>query len=47
MALVSFADNFGQITLYQNYQLQWQYISKFNQYNANKIACNKKITQKS
>ena len=29
MSLVGFSGNFGQISLYQNYQLQLQYISKF------------------
>ena len=26
MSLVSFSDSLGQISLYQNFQLQWQYI---------------------
>ena len=30
MSLVSFSDNFGQISLYPNYQLQWQCIGKLN-----------------
>ena len=29
MSLVSFSDNFGQISIYKNYHLQCQYISKF------------------
>ena len=31
MSLVSFSDNFGQISLYKNYQLQWQYIKQCKQ----------------
>ena len=30
MSLVSFSDNFAQISLYKKYQSQWQYISKFD-----------------
>ena len=29
MSLVSFSENFGQISLYHNYYLQMQFISKF------------------
>ena len=29
MSLVSFSDNSGQNSLYQNYQLQWQYLTYF------------------
>lgn len=36
MSLVSFSDNVGQIILYQSYQLQGHYISKFEIYNANR-----------
>ena len=42
MSLVSFSDNFGQISLYQNYQLYWQYISKFKLYNPTKTTCDEK-----
>ena len=42
MSLASFSDNFGQMSSYQNYQLKWQYICKFEYYNANKTACNEK-----
>ena len=40
MSIVSFSDKFGQTSLFQNYQLQWQYINKFEEYNANKTTCN-------
>ena len=33
---------FGHIPVYQNYQLQWNYISKLESYNANNITCNGK-----
>ena len=52
MSFVSFSDNFGQISLYQNYQLQGQFISKFEFNGAKKkhtqkvgkTACNEKTT---
>ena len=37
LSLVCLSDNFGQISLYQNYQLQWQYICKFEYINAKNI----------
>ena len=42
MSLISFSDNFSQVSLYQNHQLQLQYISKFDKYNGIKTAWNEK-----
>ena len=42
MSLVNFSDEFCQIRLYQNYQRQWNYIRKFDKYNANNTTCNGK-----
>ena len=40
MSLFSILDNFGQSSLYRNYVLEWQDISKFELYNASKASCN-------
>ena len=42
MSLISFSDNFSQISLYKKCQLQLQHICKLELYNANKTACNEK-----
>ena len=45
MSLVGFSEYFGQFSLYKNYQLQFQYISKQNsmqQKNTLKLKINKK-----
>ena len=45
MSLFSILDNFGQSSLYRNYVLEWQDISKFELYNASKASCNAKPHQ--
>ena len=43
MSLVNCLVNFGLIRLYQNYQIQWNYIHKFEKYNAYNTICNEKL----